>query len=83
MPDFNLEAFAQQHHHHQQQQQQQQAHFEQATLGMDDSAFLSSAFDVLSKESAFGTLDQSKLQLAGQDLDFSAFMSSLQLSYAI
>jgi len=48
-------------------------------LDMDGGAFLASEFESLSKDSAaFGSY--SKPQLAGQDLDFSAFMSSLHAS---
>ena len=53
--------------------------FERPLVDMDGGAFLSSEFDSLAKgASHFGTIEHSKPQLAGQDLDFSAFMSSLQ-----
>lgn len=48
-------------------------------LDMQGGAFMSPAFDTLAKDAShFGTLGTSKPQLAGQDLDFSSFMSSLQ-----
>jgi len=71
MSDFNLESF------------DQPTSFNSQPLDMNHSAFLSADFDVLSKESTFGALDQSKPQLAGQDPYFSAFMQSLQASYMI
>ena len=53
------------------------------SLDMGQSAFLSSQFEDLSQQPAFGSLDQSKPpQLACQDMDLSAFMSSLNASYA-
>jgi hypothetical protein len=64
MSEFNLESF-------------NHPTFNHHSLDMD-SVFLSSQFDALSKQSAFGSLDQSKPQLASQDMDFSAFMSSLE-----
>jgi hypothetical protein len=67
MADFNLDAF-------------DHPTFTHQPLDMTHSAFLSSEFEALSKEPAFGSLDQSKPQLAGQDVDFSAFMSSLHSS---
>jgi len=69
MADFNLDAF------------DNPSSFDHHSLDMTHSAFLSSEFEALAKEPAFGSLDQSKPPLlAGQDLDFSAFMSSLQSS---
>jgi hypothetical protein len=88
---FNIDPFGQ-HQHHQQHQMtgydhvHHHHHHHQAALDMDTSVFLSSEFEALSKQSSsssFGSsLDQPKLQLqlAGQDLDFSAFMSSLEQS---
>jgi hypothetical protein len=53
-------------------------------LDMDSGAFLASPFEPLAKDnSAFshhGSFEHSKPQLAVQDLDFSAFMSSLHSS---
>lgn len=77
MSDFNLEAFEQSSAF------SQPSTFDHQALDMSHSAFLPSEFDVTSKESTFGMLDQSKPQLAGQDIDFSAFMQSLQSSYVI
>jgi len=69
MSDFNLESYS------------HPSTYGHQSLDMTQNAFLSSNFDALSKESTFGLLDQSKVQLAGQDLDFSDFMSSLQSTY--
>jgi len=72
MADFNLESY------------DHPSTYVHQPFHMTQSAFLPPDFDALSKEAAaFGLIDQSKVQLAGQDLDFSDFMSSFESTYTI